>query len=232
MHGAEFLIGGIVADGDGAKKEVAVTADVLGEGLHRDVHAVGEGVEVNSCGPGVIEDNESAGFVSDFGDGRDVLDFHGDGARAFAPDKACILLQERMDLRADSWRVEADFDAETAKDFDGEFAIWRVNAFGDENVIAGFEEGKIDERDGGLTARRDKGAIAIFEFADASGEFECGGRAVETVGVSDSMLVPGVLHGGGIGEEDCGAAMGSRGKRGKTFRGVGVGMDKLRFPSL
>lgn len=118
-----------------------------------------------------------------------------------------------MDLRADGWRVEADFDAEAAKDFDGEFAIRRVNAFGDEDVIPGFEEGKIDERDSGLTAGRDKGAIAIFEFADARGEFECGRRAVKTVGVSDGMLVPGVLHGGGIGEEDCGAAMGRRGKR-------------------
>jgi len=80
MHGPEFLVGGIVADGDGAEKEVAVTADVFGESLHGDVHAVSEGVEVNACGPSVVEDDESTGFASDFGDGGNVLDFHSDGA--------------------------------------------------------------------------------------------------------------------------------------------------------
>jgi len=35
-----------------------------------------------------------------------------------------------LNVRADGWRIEADFDAEAAKDFDGEFAIRRVNAFG------------------------------------------------------------------------------------------------------
>jgi len=67
-------------------------------------------------------------------------------------------------------------------------------------VVAGLEKGEINERDGGLTAGSDESAIAIFEFADACREFERGGRAIETIGVADGMLVPGVLDRGGIGK--------------------------------
>lgn len=78
MCGTEFLIEGLVANGDRAEKEIAVAADIFSESLHGDIHAVGECVKVNSCGPSVIEDYESTRLVSGFGDGGNVLDFHRD----------------------------------------------------------------------------------------------------------------------------------------------------------
>jgi len=74
--------------------------------------------------------------------------------------------------------------------------------------------------------------VAVFEFADAGGQFECGGSAVEAVGVADGVLVPSVLDGGGVGEKDGGAAM-SGGREGfKSLRSVGVGMDEFGFPGF
>src|SRR5262249_11248626 len=78
----------------------------------------------------------------------------------------------------------------------------------------------------------DEGAIAVFQFANAGGQFECGGSAVEAVGIADCVLVPSVLDGGGVGEKNGGAAMCSGSEREKTFRSVGVGMDELGFPGF
>jgi len=47
-----------------------------------------------------------------------------------------------LNVRADGLADRSRLDAEAAKDFDGEFAIRPVNAFGDENVVAGLEKGE------------------------------------------------------------------------------------------
>ena len=57
MGETDFLVGGIVADSDGAEKEVTVAADVFGESLHGDINAVSESVEVDPGGPGVVEND-------------------------------------------------------------------------------------------------------------------------------------------------------------------------------
>src|SRR5690349_16807013 len=79
---------------DCGEKDGTVTADIFCKRLDGDVDTMSEGVEVNPGRPGVVEDDESTRFVGDFGDGGDVLDFHGDGAWAFAPDEACVSLEE------------------------------------------------------------------------------------------------------------------------------------------
>ena len=101
MRGAEPLIEDLVLDGDGAEEEIAVATDVLSEGLHVDVDTVSKGVEVDSRSPSIVENYERAGFVGSIGDSGDVLDFHGDGARTFAPNEARIFLEQRGDVRAD-----------------------------------------------------------------------------------------------------------------------------------
>lgn len=90
----------------------------------------------------------------------------------------------------------------------------------------------MDESDGSLAAGSDDGAVSVFKLADAAGEFEDGGRAVEAVGVADGVLIPGVLYGRGIGKNYGGTAMSRRRQRLKTFGSVGIGMDEFCFPRL
>src|SRR5882724_2917111 len=193
MRKPDFLIRRVVTHGDRPEEKVAMSADVFGKGLHSDVNAVSEGVEINSRCPSVVENDECAVFMRDSSDGRNVLDFQANGAGAFAPDEPRILLQQRTDFCADRRRIETDLDAESLQEFDREFAIGVVNAFGNENVVARFEKREVDQRDGGLAAGSDKGAVTILEFANARGEFERGWGAVEAVGVADGVLVPGIL---------------------------------------
>ena len=65
----------------------------------------------------------------------------------------------------------------------GDFAAVAVGAFGHEGVRAGAAVDEIDERDGGLAAGDDERVAGLFDFGDAGGEFERGGRAVDAVGV-------------------------------------------------
>jgi hypothetical protein len=232
LSGAKAFVKGIVAHGDGTKEEVAVSADVLGDGLHGDVDAVGEGVEKHTGGPSVVEDDANITSMGGGDDGGEVLNLHGDGAGTFGPNELGVFLNERTDVRADGGLVKGAGDAEAGEQVRGELAIGEVNTGGDEDVVAGFEQREIDEGDGGLTARGENGVRAPFEFADARGEFECGGSAVKSVGVAHTMLIPGVADSGGGGENGGGTAVDGRGERLVTLGNLGVGMDKLGLPGL
>jgi hypothetical protein len=229
---AEAPVERIVADGDGAEKKIAVTANVFGDGLHGDVDAMREGVEKNAGGPGVVENHEDVAGMSGGNDGGEVLDFHGDGAGTLAPDEARVFFDERRDSGAEGGIVEIGRDAETGEETRGQLAVGVVDAGGNENVIAGLEEREIDKRDGGLATGREDSVQAGLEFADTGGEFEDRGSAVETVGVADAPLIPGVVHGGGGGEEGGGAAEGGRGEGAVALRDFGVGVDEPGFPAF
>ncbi len=74
-----------------------MSADIFGDGLHGDVHAVMEGVEQHTGGPGVVEDDENIAGVSGGDDRGEILHFHGDRAGAFAPNQARVFLKEFRD---------------------------------------------------------------------------------------------------------------------------------------
>jgi len=205
---AQTAIERFVADGNGAKKDVAMTADVLGEGLHGGVDAVREGVEKDAGRPGVVEDNEDITGMGGGDDGGEVLNFHGDGAGAFAPDEASVFFDVGRDSGADGGVVKIGRDAEAGEEMRGEFAVGVVNTGRNENVIAGLEESEVDEGDGGLASGREDRAVAGLELADTRGEFEDGGSAVKAVGVADAPLVPGVGDDGGGRKKSGGAAEG------------------------
>ena len=82
------------------------------------------------------------------------------------------------------------FYAESTQKSVGKLTVWSVNAFGKENVIARLKEREIDQRDGALATRRDDGAVAALQLTDATRQFECGWRAIETIGVAGLILVP------------------------------------------
>src|SRR6266481_5401762 len=78
LRDAETLVDGVIANGDRAEQQVAVAADVFGDGLHGNVDAMSEGVEEHAGGPGVVDHNFYVARVSGGDNGWDVLNLHGD----------------------------------------------------------------------------------------------------------------------------------------------------------
>jgi len=83
--------------------------------------------------------------VGGLDDGGEVLDFHGYGAGAFAPEQSragtSIGVEERADVGVRG--VERGLDAKTAEDDAGEPAVGAVGVFWNENVVASFEAGEV-----------------------------------------------------------------------------------------
>ena len=162
----------------------------------------GEGVEEDAGGVGVV-DRDGDFFGAGGGDDRgDVLHFHRDRAGAFGPNEMRVRADELRDAGADHGVVRFDFDVEILEQVVGDFAAVAVGAFGHEGVRAGAAVDEIDERDGRLAAGDDEGVAGLFDFGDAGGEFERGGRAVDAVGVGAAGAP--ALVGVGEGVEDGG----------------------------
>ena len=166
---AQLSIDGLVPDRNRAQQQVAMSANVLGERLHGYIDAVCESVKVHARRPGIVQHYQRSSLMRCFRDRRDILDLHGDGARALAPDQPRVRLNQAGDATADGRRIVGDLRAETPQYIVGQFAIRTVNAFRHQNVVAALEKGKVDQRDGTLAAGRDDGAIALLQFADALG---------------------------------------------------------------
>ena len=85
-------------------------------------------------------------------------------------------------------------------------------------MIARSEQSQIDQRNRSLPARSDDGAVAAFQFADARGQLQRRGRAVQTVGVAGFVLVPGIGYCRRVGKQNGGAAINRSVERAKAFR--------------
>ena len=232
LRDAEALEDGGIFHGDGAEQDIAVAADVFSEGLERDVDAVVESVEENSGGPGVVQHDANIFCVSGGCDCGEVLHFHGERTRAFGPNEASVFLNQTGNAGADEWIIISGGDAEAGEELRGEFAIGVINAGGDEQVIAGLQQREIDERDGVLPTGSEDGVIAGFQFTDACGKFESGGRAVEAVRVANAVLIPGVFDDGGGGKDGGGTAKDRSGERLVAGRNFGVGVNELGLPGF
>jgi hypothetical protein len=112
------------------------------------------------------------------------------------------------------------------------FAVRVVGARGYEHVVAGLQKCQINEGDRGLSAGREKGVRAGFEFANTGCEFEHRGGAVKAVGVADALLIPGIVDGGCRGEQRGGAAEGGSREGAVAFGDFGVGVNQFRFPGF
>ena len=137
MGTADAGISLLVSDRDGAEQQVAVSSDILREGLHTDVHAMREGVEQHAGGVGVVERYGDASRPCRGDDGRQVLHLHGDGARALAPDQRRIGPDPRGDAVSDQRMVAFDLDTEAGEQVIAQFAGGPVHAVGNEHVRAG-----------------------------------------------------------------------------------------------
>ena len=222
---SDVLHGGFAVHRDGAEQQVAVAADVLGERLHADVDAVGEGVEEDAGGVGVVERDGDVAGVGGGDDRGHVLHFHRDRAGRLGPNERGVVADELGDVAADHRVVGFDFDVEVGQQAFGDFAAVAVGAFGHERVRARVAVGEIDERDGRHAAGDDERVPGVFELGDAGGQLERGGRAVDAVGRRPAGP-PVVVGIGEVVEDDGRAAVDGRGERAETGRGFGGGVDE------
>src|ERR1043165_171517 len=114
-----------------------MTAHVLGERLYRDIHAMCEGFEENAGGPGIIECNRYALRVRCLSYGGNILYLHRYRAGTLAPYKARIRLQSRDNALAFQGLIIFNLDIEFPKYVICEGAARTVDAFGNQNMIAG-----------------------------------------------------------------------------------------------
>ena len=103
-----------------------------------DIAAMGEDVEVAPARPGVVDDNERAGFMRGLGDRRHVLHFHRLRVRAFAIDDARRGTNEGRDGSAQQRVIIFDDDAPVLEQRVAEGAHRRIDAVYHQEMIAGF----------------------------------------------------------------------------------------------
>src|SRR5262245_62169122 len=95
-----------------------------------------EGIEVHTGSPGVIERHGHTSRVRRLSNRGNILHFHGDGARTFAPYKPRVRLQPRGNAWTFQGWVIFHIDVEAPKYVIGEAATWAVDALRNQNVVA------------------------------------------------------------------------------------------------
>ena len=103
-------------DRHGAEEQIAVAADVLRERLDADVDAVGERIEQDAGGVGVVERDRHAVRVRGGDDRRHVLDLHRHRAGTLAPDQRRVRPDLRGDAVADQRVVGLDLDGQAGEE--------------------------------------------------------------------------------------------------------------------
>ncbi len=101
---------------DGTAHGRAVAAEELGQRMHDDVGAVGEGLEQHRRRDGVIDDQRHAVAVRDLRQRLDVGDVAGRVADALAIDRAGVRVDQRLDVLRRVARGEAEVDALLAQE--------------------------------------------------------------------------------------------------------------------
>ena len=207
-----------------------MAADIFGDRLHRDVDAVRERVEQHSRRPRVVKCDQCIARMRRRNDGRQVLHFHRNRAGAFGPNQTRPFIEQLADFGANGRIVKGRAYAESREQRRRELPVWTIHALREKNMIAGLQQGEIDERDRRLSAWRENRVPPRFELADACGKFERRGRSVEAVGIPRALLVPVVGDAGRIGEERGRPAVDRRRKRTISLRNTRLGVQKPRLP--
>jgi hypothetical protein len=176
---------GIVGD-DEAAHDVAVAAEVLGEGVDGHVGAEFEGADEEGRGEGVVDDEAGAGGAAELGDFVDLADaedgvgdgLHEDGAGLFVFDGAGDGV-EVADID------ERGLDAEGGEDVHQEIDGGAVEGVGGDDLFAAVEErGGESDFESGHAGGAGEGAVAGFESCAELLESVGGGVVVAGVGVA------------------------------------------------
>src|SRR5438034_8438072 len=127
-----------------------MSANVFSQRLHSDVYPMGERVKIDSCRPGIVEHYHGACLMRSLRDGGHILHLHSQGAGALAPYQARVLAKVRLDrlvsrrVLTNGWRVEGHINAKPPQYSPDEMAVGAVDALGNQDVVARFQEGKVD----------------------------------------------------------------------------------------
>ena len=123
-------------------------------------------------------------------DGGNILDLHGHGPGALAPYYSSVCAKFRLDLATCGWRIVAYLHSESAQNVVRQFPVRAINAFRQKDVVAGLEQGQMNQGNCALPPGSDEGAEALLQFANFGGQFQRSWCSIKAVGVADLVLVP------------------------------------------
>src|SRR5690606_6266620 len=132
---------GIVVDDHGPADDVGVAADVLGGGVHHDVGAERERLLQVRAGEGVVDHQERVVLVGQFGERGDVGDVEQRVGGRRDPDHARVLAQGLGDARDARDRRGRVVHAPRGGDLVEQAVAAAVGVVGDDDVVAGLEQG-------------------------------------------------------------------------------------------
>ena len=145
-----------------------MAANVFGQCLHGDIHAVCKSVRSRLPQPTYCQARPSRSPHAP------LLRSRVDPAPPCVIDPGLshhtrrVFSEMRTDAGSNGWGIKTHLNSKTAKHFDSELAVGRVDAFWHQDVVPGFQEGEIDERD--CTPFCPPGvmesAVATLQFAD------------------------------------------------------------------
>ena len=136
--------------------------------------------------------------MSDLGDCRDILHFEAQRARRFQVDQARVRTHQFPDSGANQRVIIGDRDAEPGENLIAKSPRRAIGAVGDQDVIAGMDDGQEGAGDGREPRRQQRHAGALRSFQVLDGELErFGGR----------RAAPAILVARTMGEKILGASI-------------------------
>ncbi len=182
-----------------AKEKIAVPGHCFGVGGDGEVSAEGERKLTERSGSGVVYCNECSGAMAGFGEGGDVADLHGGVDGGFEPEEADAF--EVLGLGVVCRGGEAECDAHVFEVFLGEDTGGVVGVRGEDDNVAGTQDGSEDGSAGGHSGGKDegRGSIAFAGFELGYGFFEVGPGGIVGAGVGVGgvgWVAGGVVWGG------------------------------------
>ncbi len=159
-----------VARGDVAEDDVGVAGHGLGVGGDGEVGTEGERALAERRGGGVVDGDERAGRVGALTEQRDVGDLHGGVGGGLDPEQ--LRAFEVVALGVVGGGGEAQFDAHLLEIALQELAGGEVGIVGEDDGVAGAEEGAEDGGAGSHAGGEDQrvGAIGFAGVCDAGSE--------------------------------------------------------------
>ena len=118
-----------------------MAAQILGDGLYRNIDAVFEGFEVEGRGPGVVQHDRDARAMRRLGNGRNVLHLESHGAGRLREDYFRLGTDQALDAAADQRIVIFHVDTVAREDGIAEVARGLIDAVDHQQVVAGLQEG-------------------------------------------------------------------------------------------
>src|SRR5580658_2546357 len=117
-----------------------MSANILGQGLHADVYAMGESVEKDARCIGVVNRDRHIARMRCCNDSRHTLHLHRHRAWTLCPHQSSIISNERGDVRSDQWVVTFDLYVESLQQSGCELTVRAIGRKRNESVTSCLAE--------------------------------------------------------------------------------------------